>query len=158
MNARTSPAQAQKPPGGARPPGVKPIHSSVLPKHGCRGSMPTVGPLGVRICRHKGSPLNKGEPLDCADSHWTFTFRCCLLPDLSGASRQLPFQGSLWCVQHLTCNQSLDDLCGQEDEDNDDGGLYDLRAVFDGESRADEMAEDARHRADEAEDEEDLAA
>ena len=55
-------------------------------------------------------------------------------------------------------NQSLDDLCGQEDEDKDDSGLYDLRAVFDGESRADEMAEDARHRADEAEDEEDLAA
>ena len=24
-------------------------------------------------------------------SHWTFAFRCCLLPDLSGASRQLPF-------------------------------------------------------------------
>ena len=38
-------------------------------------------------------------------------------------------------------NQSLDDLCGQQDEDNDDSGLYDLRAVFDGESRADEMAE-----------------
>ena len=55
-------------------------------------------------------------------------------------------------------NQSMDDLCGQEDEDKDDSGLYDLRAVFDGESRADEMAEDARHRADEAEDEEDLAA
>ena len=36
-------------------------------------------------------------------------------------------------------NQSLDDLCGQEDEDKDDSGLYDLRAVFDGESRADEM-------------------
>ena len=55
-------------------------------------------------------------------------------------------------------NQSLDDLCGQEDEDKDDSGLYDLGAVFNGESRADEMAEDARHRADEAEDEEDLAA
>ena len=55
-------------------------------------------------------------------------------------------------------DQSLDDLCGQQDEDDDDGGLYDLGAVFNGESRADEMAQNARHRADQAEDEEDLAA
>ena len=63
------------------------------------------------------------------------------------------------CVFYASArDQSLDDLCGQQDEDDDDGGLYDLGAVFNGESRADEMAQNARHRADQAEDEEDLAA
>ena len=58
-------------------------------------------PYGPPLSRGGGSaqPSRRG-PVGSADSHWTVAYRSCLPPDLSGASRQLPFTRGADGVQH----------------------------------------------------------
>ena len=44
----------------------------------------------------------------------------------------------------LSGDQALNDLGGQQDEDQNDRGFEDLRAVFDGQSGAEEAPEEAQ--------------